>query len=61
MTKDEVVDLMLNSFNDNTREMCKNFGMSDDETEQKINESQPSLVYLLSNAYDKLKEAGHIG
>lgn len=57
MTKDEVVDLMLNSINDDTRMMCVQFGMSPEETDNKIAESQNSLYFLLSNVYDKMKES----
>ncbi len=60
MTKDEVVDLMLNSFNEDTRSMCLHLGMSEKETEEKIYESQASLIFLLSNAYDKLQKAGQL-
>lgn len=56
MDKDKAVEIMLNSFNEDTRQMCKQYGMSDEETEQKIQESQQSLYFLLSNAYDKISE-----
>jgi len=57
MDKDKAIEIMINSFNEDTEQMCKQFGMSDQEITQKITESQPSIYYLLSNAYDKLEEA----
>ena len=55
--KDEVIEIMFESFNNDTRQMGKQFGMSEEEIEQKLQESQQSLYFLLSNAYDKLIEA----
>jgi len=34
--------------------------MSDADAESQIQQSQPSLVFILSNVYDKIKEAGVI-
>jgi hypothetical protein len=31
--------------------------MTDEELEQKIQESEQSLLFMLSNAYDKVEEA----
>ena len=59
MTKDEVVNIMLNSINDDNRELCKNGGMSDADTDSQIAQSQPSLQLIVSNMYDRLK-AGQI-
>ena len=56
MDKDKVVEIMLDSFNEDTRMMCQQYGMSEEDIENKIQESQMSLVFLLSNAYDKLDE-----
>lgn len=56
MTKDEVVNVMLKSINDDNRKLCKQGGMSDAETEAQIGQSQPSLLLICSNLYDKLKD-----
>jgi hypothetical protein len=56
MTKEEVIQIMLDSFNEDARMMGLYSGMSEEETEDKIRESQMSLAFLLSNAYDKLEE-----
>lgn len=60
MNKEEIIDLMLKSINDDNRTICKQGGMSDEETEKQIEQSQASLVYMISNIYTKLKEKGAI-
>lgn len=61
MNKEEIVEIMFTSFNDDTMAMCKKSGMTEDEAYAKMSESAPSLLFLLSNCYDKLKESGKIG
>ncbi len=56
MTKDEVVNLMLESINNDNRGLCKQGGMSDADAEAQIAQSQPSLALICSNLYDKLKQ-----
>jgi hypothetical protein len=60
MNKEEIIDLMLKSINDDNRQICKQGGMSDEETEKQIEQSQASLIYMISNMYTKLKESGVI-
>jgi hypothetical protein len=60
MTKDEFVEIMFTSFNDDTLVMCKQSGMTEDEAYKKISESAQSLIFLFSNAYEKLKQAGKL-
>jgi hypothetical protein len=60
MTKDEVVEMMLFSINKDNREMGKQAGISDDDMEKQIEQSQPSLTFMMSNIYDMLKEGGVI-
>lgn len=60
MSKEETIKIMLDSINSDNRELCSKAGMSESDTENQIQQSQPSLVYILGNAYDKLKEAGVI-
>jgi len=61
MTKEEFVEIMFTSFNDDTLAMCKQSGMTEDEAYAKMSESGPSLLFLLSNGYEKLREAGKLG
>jgi hypothetical protein len=58
MTKDEALKLMLDSINEDNRQMCLHGGMSDEDTEKQIEQSQPSLVFILGNIYDKLEAGG---
>ena len=60
MSKDEVLNIMLNSVNADNRDLCQKAGMSDSDTEAQIAQSQPSLQFILNNVYEKLKEAGVI-
>jgi|LauGreDrversion4_2_1035121.scaffolds.fasta_scaffold4416158_1 hypothetical protein len=60
MNKEETIDLMLESINSDNRDMCKQSGMTDAEAEKQIAESQQSLVFIVSNMYQKLKESGAI-
>ena len=58
MTKDEALKMMLDSINEDNRQMCLHNGMSDEEMEKQIEQSQPSLVFILGNIYDKLEAGG---
>ena len=60
MTKEEAVDLMLNSINEDNREMGLRSGISEEDMEMQIQQSQPSLAFMMSNIYDKLKAGGVI-
>jgi hypothetical protein len=60
MTKDEAIKIMLDSINSDNRQMCLQNGMSEEDTNSQIEQSQPSLVFLLGNMYDKLQEGGAI-
>lgn len=60
MEKDEVVFMMLQSVNDDNRDLCTKAGMSPADIESQIQQSQPSLQFIMSNVYDKLKEANLI-
>ena len=58
MTKDEVLKIMLDSINEDNRQMCQHAGLSDEDAEKQIEQSQPSLVFIFGNIYDKLNAAG---
>jgi hypothetical protein len=60
MTKDDVITIMMNSINDDNRQLCVENGMSEEEIEKNINASQLSLGFIMSNIYDKLVEKGII-
>lgn len=50
------IDLMINSINQDNREICQRGGMSNDDIEKQIEQSQPSLAYMAENFYNKLIE-----
>lgn len=60
MNREEALTLMLNSINDDNRDMCLKAGMSESDAESQIAQSQPSLYLILGNMYDKMKDAGLI-
>lgn len=57
MNKDEVIKMMLDSINADNREICARAGMDEQTVEMQIEQSQPSLAFMLDNVYDKLKQA----
>jgi hypothetical protein len=60
MNKEEFVEIMFTSFNDDTLVLCKQSGMTEDQAYAKMSESSPSLLFLLSNCYEKLKQSGKL-
>jgi hypothetical protein len=60
MNKEEALRLMVDSMNLDTLKMCEQANMSKDESDKIIEQNQPSVEYMLSNIYDKMKEANLI-
>lgn len=56
MNKEEVVTIMMDSINTDNRQLCLDMGMSEEETNKNIEQSQMSLGLIMSNMYDKLVE-----
>ena len=57
MTKDDVIKMMMDSINADNREFCLMSGMSEEEANKNIEQSQMSLGVIIDNMYDKLVEA----
>jgi len=57
MNKEEAVKLMVDSMNSDTRKMCEQANMTNEECERIIQQNQQSVEYMLSNVYDIMKEA----
>jgi hypothetical protein len=55
-SKESVVNLMLQVFNQLNRMASLQGGTSPEDTEKMIEQSQPSLNYILGMVYDKLDE-----
>ena len=60
MNKQDALKLMIQSMNDDNRQLCEMANMSSDEAEAFIEKSQQSLQFMLGNMYDKLEAAGFI-
>jgi hypothetical protein len=56
MNKEEIINLIVESINQDNREMCERGGMDNNEIEKQIEQSQPSLAYMAENLYDRLIE-----
>lgn len=54
MNKQEVIDMMIESFKSDNFQMAIQFGMEEDEINEKFNNSKDSIRYMLSNIYDLL-------
>jgi len=55
--KKEAILFMVESINKDNRELCERAGMSKEEAEASIEQSQPSLGLLMENLYDRLRGA----
>jgi hypothetical protein len=60
MNEQEVIKMMLESINSDNRAICEQNGMSAEEIDTQIEQSHNSLLFMLSNVYKKLKDAGVI-
>ena len=60
MNEQEVIKMMLESINEDNRAICAQNGMSAEDIDTQIENSQSSLMFMLSNVYEKLKDAGVI-
>ncbi len=57
MNKEEVVSIMMESINADNKQFCLDNGMSEEEANKNIEQSQFSLGFMMANIYDKLVEA----
>ena len=60
MTKEEAVNIMLETINSNNLTLGIQAGLDEKALRSQIEQSQQSLNFMLSNVYDKLKESGVI-
>jgi hypothetical protein len=56
MNEQEVIAFMVQSLNQDNRDICTNNGMAPDEIERSIEQSQASINFMMSNLYNKMKE-----
>jgi uncharacterized protein YfkK (UPF0435 family) len=60
MTKDEAVALMLESINADNLVLGLKAGLDEAALKTQIEQSQPSLGFMMENIYDKLQAGGAI-
>ena len=60
MTKEEAVAIMLESINSDNLTLGLQAGLEESSLKSQIEQSQPSLGFMMANIYDKLKEGGAI-
>jgi hypothetical protein len=60
MTKEEVVNIMLETINSDNLTLGLQAGLEEKALKSQIEQSQQSLAFMLGNVYDKLKGAGAI-
>jgi hypothetical protein len=60
MTKEETVAIMLESINADNLALGLQAGMDEEQLKNSIDQSQPSLSFMMSNIYDKLQDSGVI-
>lgn len=60
MNKEEIVQIMLESFEKNNIQLCINAGMSEDEVNEKTSQSRQTMTFLFEYMYDDLDQKGII-
>jgi hypothetical protein len=56
MNREEIVALMVESLQNDNREICKQNGMAEAEVEESIAKSMQTIDYMMNNIYSKLVE-----
>jgi hypothetical protein len=56
MTKEEAVKIMLDSINADNLALGLQAGLREEDIKMQIEQSQPSLSFMMSNIYDLLKQ-----
>jgi hypothetical protein len=60
MNKEEAVTLMLESINADNLALGLQAGLDEESLKSQIEQSQPSLGFMMGNIYDKLQAGGAI-
>lgn len=58
MNREEVISIIIESINTDNKELCLRSGMSEEQADSQIEQSQPSLQFMMENALNKLIDAG---
>lgn len=57
MNKEETLNFMLNSINQDNIDLATRANMAQDQIDKFVQESQMSLQYVTANLYDRMKSA----
>lgn len=57
MNETEAIDFMLNAFIEENKALAERAGMSEEEFNNQMSQSEQSLRYMFGNVYSKMKEA----
>lgn len=60
MTEEQIIAFMVDSVNKDNHELCERAGMSKEEADSSIEQSQPSLNLLMTNLHSRMKESNLI-
>ena len=60
MNKEEAVTIMMESINVDNLALGLQAGLNEEELNNQITQSQPSLGFMMGNIYDKLQAGGAI-
>jgi hypothetical protein len=60
MTKEEAVSIMMDSINADNLALGLQAGLEEEALKLQIEQSQPSLGFMMGNIYDKLQAGGVI-
>ena len=54
-TKEEIISLMTEKFQEHNRDLCRQFGMSEDEISQRVDQAEQTIMFLLTSVYEVLE------
>jgi len=56
MEKQEIINIMVESVNNDNRKFSEQIGMDQAQIEQSISQSSPAITFMMENVYNLLKE-----
>lgn len=57
MNETETIDFMFNAFVEENKALAERAGMSSEDFDAQMSQSEQSLRYMFGNVYNKMKEA----
>ena len=56
MNKEQIVLLMTQTFQEGNRNLCRQFGMSDADIVERVDQAEPTIGFLLEAVFDELSK-----